>query len=101
MRSRLAVVTVCAVIIGCAPSSEYDVLIRGGTVYDGSGGPPLVADVAISGDTVAAVGSLRRARVREITPASIAHHGVPANRMPCGFFAASPSHLATGAAARP
>ena len=54
--------TVCAVIIGCAPSSEYDVLIRGGTVYDGSGGPPLVADVAISGDTVAAVGSLRRAR---------------------------------------
>jgi N-acyl-D-amino-acid deacylase len=36
---------------------DYDVVIRGGTVYDGSGGPPLVADVGLMGDTVAAVAS--------------------------------------------
>lgn len=33
-----------------------DVLIRGGRVIDGSGGPPFEADVAIAGDRIAAVG---------------------------------------------
>src|SRR5207245_8513635 len=33
----------------------YDVVIRGGTVYDGEGGPPYAADVAIAGDLIAAV----------------------------------------------
>jgi N-acyl-D-amino-acid deacylase len=32
------------------------VLIRGADVFDGSGGPPLRADVALSGDRIAAVG---------------------------------------------
>ncbi len=35
-----------------------DYLIRGGTVVDGSGGPPRVADVAITGDRIAAIGDL-------------------------------------------
>ena len=35
---------------------RYDVVLRGGTVYDGSGGPPFVGDVAISDDAIAAVG---------------------------------------------
>ncbi|HEX2035804.1 MAG TPA: D-aminoacylase [Chloroflexota bacterium] len=35
---------------------EYDVLIRGGTIYDGSGQAPYVGQVAIRGDTIAAVG---------------------------------------------
>ncbi len=42
----------------------YDVLIRGGTVYDGSGGAPVMADVAIRGDRVAGVGSFPGARAR-------------------------------------
>src|SRR2546428_7210009 len=33
----------------------HDVVIRGGTVYDGEGGPPYAADVAIDGDLIAAV----------------------------------------------
>src|SRR5436305_13737851 len=37
--------------------TEYDVLIRGGAVYDGSGGPPTVQDVAVNGDQVAAIGT--------------------------------------------
>jgi N-acyl-D-amino-acid deacylase len=36
--------------------SDYDVLIRGGTIYDGSGGAPYVGDVAIKGDKIAYVG---------------------------------------------
>jgi N-acyl-D-amino-acid deacylase len=34
---------------------SYDVVIRGGTVYDGSGGDPFAGDVAIAGDAIAAV----------------------------------------------
>ena len=33
-----------------------ELLIRGGTVYDGTGAPPIRADVRISGDRIAAVG---------------------------------------------
>ena len=36
----------------------YDLIIRGGTIYDGLGGAPFVGDIAISGDTIAAVGSV-------------------------------------------
>jgi N-acyl-D-amino-acid deacylase len=35
---------------------DYDVLIRGGTIYDGSGGAPYVGDVAIRADRIAYVG---------------------------------------------
>ena len=35
----------------------YDLVIRGGTVVDGSGSEPFVADVAVEGDRIVAVGS--------------------------------------------
>jgi N-acyl-D-amino-acid deacylase len=37
----------------------YDVLIRNGTVYDGSGRPPFVGNVAINGDRIVALGRLK------------------------------------------
>lgn len=40
---------------------KFDVIIRGGTVYDGSGHAPIVADVGIWADTIAALGDLGRA----------------------------------------
>jgi N-acyl-D-amino-acid deacylase len=36
----------------------YDVIIKSGRVYDGSGGPAYVADVAIEDDRIAAIGRL-------------------------------------------
>ncbi len=36
----------------------YDVVIRGGTVYDGTGADPVEADVAIVGDTIVDVGAI-------------------------------------------
>ncbi len=39
-------------------SGPFDVLVRGGTVYDGSGKAPRRADVGIRGDRIAAVGDL-------------------------------------------
>lgn len=46
-------------LVFAAPAAEpFDVLVRGGTVYDGTGGPPRVADLGVRGDKVAAVGDL-------------------------------------------
>jgi N-acyl-D-amino-acid deacylase len=45
----------CAV---AARGQQYDAIIRGGTVYDGSGSAPMTADVAIKGDRIARVGKL-------------------------------------------
>jgi N-acyl-D-aspartate/D-glutamate deacylase len=36
----------------------YDLVLRGGTLYDGSGGPPTVGDLAVSGDRIAALGEV-------------------------------------------
>jgi N-acyl-D-amino-acid deacylase len=47
--------------LAAAPPVAFDVLIRGGTVYDGSGGPGRRADVGIRGDAVTAVGDLSSA----------------------------------------
>ena len=38
--------------------AAYDVVIRGGTVYDGSGAPGFDADVAIDADRIAAIGKV-------------------------------------------
>jgi len=41
-----------------APPARYDLVVRGGTVYDGTGAPGRVADVAVTGDRIAAVGTI-------------------------------------------
>lgn len=44
-------------LVACSPPT-HDVVIRGGTLYDGSGGPSMVADLAIDGDRISALGDL-------------------------------------------
>ena len=44
----------------------FDLVIRGGTVVDGSGGAPFVADVAVDGDRIVAVGENLGAGAKEI-----------------------------------
>ena len=54
------------------PVSEqaYDVLIRGGTIYDGSGGAPFVGDVGVRGDRIAYVGPGAPASATNVVDAS-------------------------------
>jgi N-acyl-D-amino-acid deacylase len=40
-------------------SAPHDLVIRGGTIVDGSGGAPFVGDVAIDGDRISIVGEVR------------------------------------------
>jgi N-acyl-D-amino-acid deacylase len=46
---------------GASPRARYDVVISGGTVYDGTGAPSARADVGIVGDEIKAVGDLQNA----------------------------------------
>ncbi len=61
---------VLGVVAGCASPPDYDVLIRGGTIYDGSGGASRVADLAISGDSIIAVGDLEGASASQVIDAT-------------------------------
>lgn len=46
---------------------QYDVVIRGGTIYDGSGAKPTVGDIALRGDSIVAIGAALSGRgTREI-----------------------------------
>ena len=53
------------IVVNSHGQQQYDLILRGGTVYDGSGSTPVVADVAILGDTIAAIGdlSLRKGKI--------------------------------------
>jgi N-acyl-D-amino-acid deacylase len=48
-----------------APPPEYDVVIRGGSVYDGTGGAPFIGDVALRGDRIAYMGPHAPGRAAE------------------------------------
>jgi N-acyl-D-amino-acid deacylase len=62
---RTSTLALLLLVAGCAAGTpDFDVVIRGGTIYDGSGGAPWVGDVGILGDSVAAVGDLSSARGR-------------------------------------
>ena len=53
-----------------ASTPVFDLLVRGGAVYDGSGGPPYVADIAINGDRIAATGCFQDARAGAVIDAA-------------------------------
>ena len=51
------------------PPADFDVIIRGGTVYDGTGTEPRQADVAIRGDHIAGVGDFKAAKAKTVIDA--------------------------------
>ncbi|MSR63878.1 MAG: D-aminoacylase [Planctomycetes bacterium] len=54
-----SVVLLTALLGACAGTrADYDVVLRGGTLYDGSGGEPYVGDLALRGQRIVALGTL-------------------------------------------
>ena len=58
MKKRVALALAVAGFLAtsAAPPASYSIIIRGGTIYDGSGGAPYVGDVAMKGDKILYVG---------------------------------------------
>jgi len=54
-------ISLCLLTLVSCKKNEYDVIIRGGNVYNGTGNPPVVADVGINADTIAFIGDLSKA----------------------------------------
>lgn len=65
----LIVFVLTATWMACSAPVEYDVVIRNGTIYDGSGAPPITADVAVQGDVIAAIGSVPDAAAKAVIDA--------------------------------
>ena len=60
MKHWIKVVLCCMFMSGkiiAVEPVDADILLQGGTIFDGSGGQPYVGDVAISGDRLIAIGS--------------------------------------------
>jgi N-acyl-D-amino-acid deacylase len=71
LRTLLALTLIASA--AAARAADFDLVLRGGTVYDGSGTPPRVADVAVAGDRIVAVGDLAWAKgERELDVAGLA-----------------------------
>ena len=73
---RIAVVLLCLTSVACQTrsqkTSDFDTIVRGGEIYDGSGGTPVRADLGIVGQRIAAIGDLSRAHA----PHEIDAHGM-------------------------
>ncbi len=63
---------VAAPVAARPAAPPYDLIIRGGTLYDGSGAPPVTGDVAIRGDRIVAVGRVEGSAKREISARGMA-----------------------------
>src|SRR5688572_26769060 len=59
-----------AVALAEPPLPTYDLAIRNGTIYDGTGGTPYTGDVLIDGDKIVAAGPAAKARGRSEIDAS-------------------------------
>ncbi len=69
--AALALAIGCQAALAAAPPAtaarppDYDVVIRGGSVYDGTGGAPFIGDVALRGDRIAYIGAHAPGRAAE------------------------------------
>ncbi len=63
MIRSFTIILLCHLLAACSPEpASYDVILRGGTIYDGSGEQPYLGDVAIKGDVIAALGDIGAAK---------------------------------------
>lgn len=60
-------------ILGTTVHAQYDVIIRNGEVYDGTGKDPIRADIGINRDTIVSIGDLSKSKgLKEIDASGLA-----------------------------
>src|SRR2546428_13573531 len=50
-------------------AADFEVIIKGGTVYDGTGAEPKRVDIAIRGDPIVGIGDFKRAQANAVIDA--------------------------------
>ncbi len=65
MRFHLKVVLFAILFLGSCAPTDYDLIIRGGIIYDGDGDTPFAADIGIRADTITFIGDLDGATASE------------------------------------
>ena len=60
----LLILLVFVAFNACKQKKSYDIIIRNGLIYDGNGGVPYNADIAINADTIAFIGDLKNATAK-------------------------------------
>lgn len=65
---NLIAMLLLVVLVSCG-SKQYDAIIKNGMVYDGNGGDPYKADIALKSDTIAFIGDLSSASATNIVDA--------------------------------
>jgi len=69
---RHFIFTAFALLVGMATrlsAQEFDVLIKNGAVYDGTGAEAQTVDLAIKGDRIAGLGDFKNAKAKTIVDA--------------------------------
>lgn len=64
---QMAILALAIGLTGC--DRQYDIIIQGGRILDGSGGDPIIADVGIRGDRIARIGDLSGAEAQRVIDA--------------------------------
>ena len=72
MRASSAVLLGLFLLASCSSPVRYDIVIRNGTVIDGAGTPGVKADVAISGDSIVAIGTVDGRGTTEVDATGLA-----------------------------
>jgi N-acyl-D-amino-acid deacylase len=62
MKSFKVLMLLALTAYSCSTPTTYDVLIKNGTIADGSGNPTYIGNVGINADTIAAIGELKNAK---------------------------------------
>jgi N-acyl-D-amino-acid deacylase len=75
MKSAIFASFAAVLAVSCANptdrgAADFDVVIKGGTIYDGTGSPGRRADIGLRGDRIAAVGDLSSAGAATLVDAS-------------------------------
>lgn len=70
MPRLLCNVFVLLFLFSCSENKSFDTIIRHGTIYDGSGGEPFMADVGIIADSIAEIGDLSKAQATRFIEAN-------------------------------
>src|SRR5262245_43069849 len=60
----VVMILMCANVIP-AEETQYDIILKNGTIYDGSGNEPFKGDLAINGDKIVAVGKIENAKGKQ------------------------------------